>query len=707
MRLAAATAVALFAVCSRAAEPKPGATRTAAAPAPAEVAYQQGLKRGWMDFGWSPRKKNPGGPELHDLSGYGGWILTRETPMTAQQAGGVTFTYKALPEFGEFIEVRLDKPGTSGRDWERVRIGAEHKRALEGGAFEVFVPMTDLNPKRMSFDRIVLFAFKDVGKAWVAIDDVKLTVPGAGERPVEATQPQATAAKQRIGIDCKKRGHSISPLIYGIAFYPMWEYRDAHHWAMKPTARRWGGNHSTRYNYQLGEAWNAGMDWYFRNLTYTGRPGWSWATYLEANAEAGVQSVIVLPMMGWVAKDTTSFSYPVREFPNQQDFEQSSGAGNGRDKAGKWLEAGSPTRTSVQAPPEFVAKWVKQIREKATKLNTKVSYILDNEPALWNSTHHDIHPDPVGYDELWERTKSYASAIKKADPEASIAGPAEWGWSNFLYSQKDLKLGGPSVRADRRLHGDVPLIAWYLKKIAEHEKQTKVRLVDTLDLHFYPQADGVGIGEGGETSVEASQRRLRSTRALWDPTYHDESWIDDEVQLIPRMKKWVSENAPGLGTSIGEWNFGAEGHISGGLAVAEVLGRFGQQDLTSAYYWTYPPDGSAAYWGFRAYRDFDGAGGHFQDVSLGAKAFPGASAFASISPDGAKLTAVVLNLDPKAAFDADVALDGCGDVTARRVFSYSGGPKGLEPVKSDAKAPVALAPFSINVVEWTLSKAAR
>ncbi|MBL8954128.1 MAG: glycosyl hydrolase [Myxococcaceae bacterium] len=710
MRLAVATAVALFAVCSsKAAEPKPGASRTSAAPQAAEVAYQQGLKKGWMDFGWSPRKKNPSGPELHDLSGYGGWILTREQPMTAQQAGGLTFTYKAPPEYGEFFEVRLDKPGTSGRDWEKVRIGAAHKRALQGGAFEVFVPMADLNPKRLAFDRIVLFAFKEVPKDWVAIDDVALTVPGAGASdPAPVVQPgpdgKAAATKQRISIDCKKKGHTISPLIYGIAFYPMWEYRDQHHWAMKPAGRRWGGNHSTRYNYLLGEAWNAGMDWYFRNLDYTGRPGWSWETFLEANAKAGVHSTITVPMMGWVAKDTTSFSYPIKDFPNQQDFEQSSGAGNGRDKNGKWLNAGSPTKTSVPANPEFVATWVKLIKDKAAKLNTPVSYILDNEPALWDSTHHDIHPEPVGYDELWERTKNYATAIKKVDPQAKIAGPAEWGWSNYLYSQKDLKMGGPSLRPDRRMHGDLPIIAWYLKKIAEHEKQTKVRLVDTLDLHFYPQAEGVGIAETGDTSPEASLRRIRSTRGLWDPTYHDESWIDDEVMLIPRMKKWVADYAPGLGTSIGEWNFGAEGHISGGLATAEALGRFGQQDLTSAWYWSYPPDNTPSYWAFRAYRDYDGAGSRFQDVYLPTKAFNGASAFASVSPDGAKLTAVLLNLDPKAAYETEVALDGCGEATARRVFSYVEGARALEPKKGEPKAPVALEPFSINVVEWSLKK---
>ena len=34
-------------------------------------------------------------------------------------------------------------------------------------------------------------------------------------------------------------------------------------------------------------------------------------------------------------------------------------------------------------------------------------------------------------------------------------------------------------------------------------------------------------------------RRNRSTRSLWDPTYTDETWINDKVQLIPRLRSWV------------------------------------------------------------------------------------------------------------------------------------------------------------------------
>jgi hypothetical protein len=266
-----------------------------------------------------------------------------------------------------------------------------------------------------------------------------------------------------------------------------------------------------------------------------------------------------------------------------------------------------------------------------------------------------------------------------------------------------MKMGGPHLRPDRRKHGDVPLIPWYLQQVAAYQKQTGTRLIDVLDLHFYPAAAGMGLGENGDTSLEASLRRIRSTRGLWDPTYHDESWIDDNVQLIPRMKKWISENAPGLSTSIGEWNFGAEGHISGGLAVAEALGRFGQFDLGSAYYWTYPPDGSAAYWAFRAYRDYDGKGGHFESWSLNTHAPAGASAFASMSDDGGKVVAVLLNLDPKNPITADVELAGCKDVSVTKRYSYKSESRALTS-ENAATGPVTFEPFSINVMEWSVKK---
>ena len=171
------------------------------------------------------------------------------------------------------------------------------------------------------------------------------------------------------------------------------------------------------------------------------------------------------------------------------------------------------------------------------------SYILDNEPMLWNSTHRDVHPEPTTYDELLAKTIAYGTVIRRADPEAKIAGPAEWGWLAYHYSAKDAA-AGVFLRPDRRQHGDVPLIPWYLRKLREHEQRTGTKVLDILDVHYYPMADGV---HSGQTDPATAARRIRSTRSLWDPTYKDESWIGERMRVLPLLREWIAENYPGLG----------------------------------------------------------------------------------------------------------------------------------------------------------------
>src|SRR5262249_29263012 len=155
-----------------------------------------------------------------------------------------------------------------------------------------------------------------------------------------------------------------------------------------------------------------------------------------------------------------------------------------------------------------------------------------NEPALWNDTHRDVHPEPLTYDELLDRTIRYGTAIRAADPEAIIAGPAEWGWPGYFWSAKD-KAAGFHAKPDRRAHGDVPWLSWYLAKLREHEAKTGIRILDVVDLHFYPQGKGVYDGDSGGTDRDTAKKRFRATRSLWDPDYLDESWIDEKIRLIP------------------------------------------------------------------------------------------------------------------------------------------------------------------------------
>jgi len=339
-------------------------------------------------------------------------------------------------------------------------------------------------------------------------------------------------------------------------------------------------------------------------------------------------------------------------------------------------------------------------------------YILDNEPALWNSTHRDVHPEPLTYDELRDRMIKYGAAVRRADPEAVIAGPAEWGWPAYFFSAKD-QAAGFAFRPDRLAHLNTPLLPWLLSELREHREDTGERILDVLDVHYYPQHDGAGIGTGGKTDPYSAALRFRSTRSLWDPSYVDESWINDNIRLIPRLKQWIADNDPGLGISIGEWNFGAEGHMSGGLATAEALGRFGTGGLTSAFYWDYPADRSPAFWAFRAFRNFDGKGGRFLDRSIPASAaYELSTVFASRSESGDHLVLVLLNEDPTGPLNAQVDLASCGMVLSSKAYSYAGDPSGFAPAAADPRGGVGtveqrLEAYSMTVLDLTMQPVRR
>jgi hypothetical protein len=496
----------------------------------------------------------------------------------------------------------------------------------------------------------------------------------------------------------------ISPLVYGFSYYAPND-KDASQWDLGGTIRRWGGDSTSRYNWELGNAWNAGKDWYWENLETA-----SYTRFIQANAEHHVKTALTVPMLGWVAKDTLSASFSTRAYPDQEKVDPYRPQnGNGRSRGGGELTPPDATTTSVPAPPEFVARWVQAIRASDATAGTRSVdvYILDNEPALWSKTHRDVHPDPLTYDELLDRTLRYGTAIRQADPEALIAGPAAWGWEEYLFSAKDARY--PRIlRPDRRLHGDVPLLAWYLRRLREEEERTRVHILDLVDVHFYPAAERIY----SDAPVDATNAalRIRSTRALWDPAYVDESYIHEPVMLLPRVRRWIDENFPGRGLAIGEWNFGGESHMSGGLAVAEALGRFGQNDVAVAYYWTYPPAWSPVTFAFRAYRNFDGQGGHFLDYSVPTSASEPTSLFASRSEDGKAFVAVVLNFSPETAAAIDIDLAGCSGVASLRAFSYHGQrEQGLTPTTAttvDRHVRTTLPPYSITVLDLTMEQPA-
>lgn len=430
----------------------------------------------------------------------------------------------------------------------------------------------------------------------------------------------------RLTIDVRKDRHAISPDIYGVNFADEVGSASAVQ-RLGVTVSRWGGNSTSRYSWTTGFH-NTGSDWYFENIPPDAGK-LPHLRHIDRDRTAGRRTVLTLPMIGWVPKASSprdhpfACGFPTSEYPNQRSTDPwDPHCGDGVAANGTPITGNDPTWTSRRADADDIGDLVRDLVDRYGRASAGgVRYLeLDNEPALWSETHRDVHPAPVTYDELMDRTIAYATAIKAADPSARVVGPSDWGWCAYLFSPADDCRSG----ADRAAHGGTPFAAWYLAQLRAYQQEHGTRLLDVFDEHFYPQG-GIALRTAGGAKLQA--KRLRATRSLWDPTYIDESWISDTrqggvaVRFIPRMRAWVEANYPGTKLGITEYDFGGLESLNGALTQADVLGILGREDVTLATLWGAGAPSQPWAYAFRMFRNYDGSGARFGATSVRARSF--------------------------------------------------------------------------------------
>jgi Glycoside hydrolase family 44 len=443
--------------------------------------------------------------------------------------------------------------------------------------------------------------------------------PSATQIPVMLPFPERMRYKVSGKIDLCLPGTRISEGIYGVC-----DANDSLLRAYGIAVTRSGGNPSSRYNWKIN-ADNGASDWYFKNrgAPITDLGDNHYVKLIQTAKSHGATTYQTIPMLGWVAKDNTSYSFPVNKFGPQQQVEPNHpDVGDGVRADRKQLLKADPNDTSIAVGPDFVADAVAFAVDRAGRAQSGgVKYwALDNEPMLWHKTHRDVRPEPLGYDELWELTVKYAEAIKKADPTAKVAGFCSWGWTDLFYSSKDEGSDKYASQPDYRAHERMPLAEWYISRCAEYKCKTGRPLIDVFDFHWYPQAEVKGQSpySGKGMDVSLNELRLRSTRDLWDPNYVQESWIRSSdrrpTQVIRRIRGWIEKYDPGLGLCVGEYNFGGGDNITGGLAQAEVFGILAREKVDLAFIWHTPEGTQNLAW--QLFRNYDGHGSRFGDELL-------------------------------------------------------------------------------------------
>jgi len=430
------------------------------------------------------------------------------------------------------------------------------------------------------------------------------------------------------------------------------------------TLRRMGGNRWSAYNW-VNNASNAGSDWFFHNDDYLGggnTPGGAVAPAIRNASQNNAAILLTIPMAGYVAAD--KLGTDVRDTPDYL---------NTRFRQGKPAKGSAFTLTpnpnaKFVYQDEFV-NWVK-VKYPYTQTDPQrpVWFSLDNEPDLWRSTHEVIHPDPVTYAEMVEKTTAYAKAIKAVMPKALVLGPVNYGFTGYV----NLQYAPDANNRDFQ--------TFYLQQMKLAHQANGKRLLDVLDVHWYPEAQGGGIRITlPDTTPAVIAARIQAPRSLWDPNYKEDSWIANDyfngpVKLLPYLYSKIADAYPGTKLAFTEYNYGGGGHISGGIAQADVLGIFGREGVFAATQWPLNQDERFNMGALKMYRNFDGENGSFGDKSVFAKTSKVAntSVYASLDSTTPKRMVVVAINKTDAAVDTTIKISNAAFVKRARVYQLTG-----------------------------------
>ena len=343
----------------------------------------------------------------------------------------------------------------------------------------------------------------------------------SGSATVTLSAP-TTAAGPALTVDVgtpsnsSENPHTISPYIYGVNGYGM---DSASQKTANPGLIRWGGDATSRYNYQNNMT-NSASDWYFENFYGGGSmfPNASssstFTQFFQGADSVGAAALGTVPVNGWVANSTEyACSFTKSQFPSQESF--SGSCGNGVLTSGTDLNGNSgtsstqiPDITSIQETPPNIANasasptsstvpepgsvtsawadatwtggWVNSIVTgygSGSSGKGVAMWDLDNEPTWWDAVHRDVHPSPFTYDEVTNNGIGTALAIKTADPTRT-GQRADYRLVVGLTStpRRTYENGwdaGPcyepwSSPADRQAHGGVPMIEYYLQQFDKY-----------------------------------------------------------------------------------------------------------------------------------------------------------------------------------------------------------------------------------------------
>jgi len=391
----------------------------------------------------------------------------------------------------------------------------------------------------------------------------------------------------RISVDVTQDRVAVSPYIYGrnncLSDSPsqpltaaQWQFfRDA---GLR-ICRENGGNNATKYNWQL--KLSSHPDWY--NNVYA--HDWDFAaTSLQQNLP-GVQGIWAFQLIGKAAANTSN-NFADWNYNRAQWWE-----GVGQNLAGGGTPNPTGTKAKVEGNPALYLNdwtaaqttglldhWISK-SGLGLKRETLRYWSMDNEPEIWNSTHDDVMPVQPSAEDFVQRYVAAAKLARAKYPEIRLMGPVpanEWQWFNWATS---ISVSGKKYC----------WLEYFIKRIGEEQAASDIRLLDVLDIHFYPgTTDAAQVLQlhrvfFDRDYVFPEANGLHALNGGWDTTLNKE-------YIFGRCQDWMTQYlgaGHGVGLSVSEVGIALDNPTVTAVWYASTLGEFMRNGVEVFTPWTW------------------------------------------------------------------------------------------------------------------------
>lgn len=292
----------------------------------------------------------------------------------------------------------------------------------------------------------------------------------------------------KIAVDANSGKKSISPYLFGKNnVLPSTYLNDGSNDEVTKSVeagikmvRQSGGNNSTKYNWR--NKLSSHPDWY--NNVYSN--DWDAAAKNLTDKLPGVQGMWSFQLLGKVAaNDKNNFGdWNYNRSQWWQGVHQNLAGGGvvNPNGAGKALTEGNINLYLQDWPADSTVAILDHWFSKNDLGYDPTFYqywSMDNEPEIWSGTHDDVMKTQMPAEEFMQRYFKVAKAARAKYPNIKLVGPVpanEWQW--YRYGNDGIPWNGKKYA----------WLEYFILRISEEEKASGVKLLDVLDIHYYPSA---------------------------------------------------------------------------------------------------------------------------------------------------------------------------------------------------------------------------